>query len=69
MKLTKEQQEAISNMLDETGFEIWNAGCTHRMSSDFDGYNVCEYGEPLHPIKQFKTVQGALNFLMRKDEE
>jgi len=71
MKLTKEQQEFIEAFLSETGFEIWNGGCTHRMRTMvFDeGVAVCEYHDPLHPIKEYKSVQAAVNFMLKIDEE
>ena len=71
MKITKEQGEFLLDLLNETGFEIWNAGCTHRMGASHtdDGFKVCEYHNPLHPVKEFKTAQGAINFLTKKDEE
>ncbi len=71
MKITEEESYFLERLLNETGFEIWNAGCTHRMRADSreDGFVVCEYDNPLHAIKVYKTAQGAINFMLKKDEE
>lgn len=71
MKITKEQAEFLENFLNETGFEIWNASCTHRLSCNWstEGFRVCEYHNPLHPVKEYKTAQAAINFLIKKDDE
>ena len=70
-KLTKQMQEGIFNFLYNSGFEIWNAGCTHRMNVGHGekDWGVCEASSPLHPVKEFSTLDGALNFMQKKDEE
>lgn len=71
MKITDDESYFLERFLNETGFEIWNAGCTHRMNVQFsdDGFRVCEQHDPLHPVKVYKTAQGAINFMIKKDEE
>lgn len=70
MKITKEQAEFLENFLHETGFEIWNGGCTHRLSCNWstEGFRICEAHDPLRPVKTYKTAQGAINFMIKEDE-
>lgn len=70
MKITKQFEQELESFLNETGFELWNAGCSHRMSVSYadDGFKVCESSDPLHPIKIYKTAQNAVNFMIKQDE-
>lgn len=67
-KISKSTAEEIENFLAETGFEIWNAGATHRMHSNYstDGFEVCTFS--FHPVKTFKTLKGALQFMEKQDQ-
>ena len=69
IKVSKEASAEIDALMNEFGFEIWNAGCTHRVISNYaiDGFGVCESHNPLNPIKVYKTLQGALNFISKQD--
>ena len=72
MKFTKEQEDFIEDFLQETGFEIWNSGCTHRLSCTFamnKRFGVADYDDPLHPIKEYQSLQRAIDFMVKKDEE
>lgn len=63
--LNPEQKQFLEDFLNETGFEIWNAGCTHRMSvsPSNDGVRVCGHDDPLHPIKEYKDINSATDKL------
>lgn len=70
-KIAKEMQDSLGDFLYSTGFEVWNAGCTHRMRSGggFESdYHVCRYDTPLQPAKEYKRLDGALSFMQREDE-
>ena len=70
MKLTKEESKVIGDLLINTGFEIWNQECIYRLAADYadELFNVCEYSDSLHPIKQYKQIVSALTFLEKQDE-
>lgn len=69
MKLTKKEKEFLENFLNETGFEIWNAGCTHRMSASHGdaAVKVGEYHNPLHG-KEYKDINSAIKYMQKQDE-
>lgn len=66
--LTPKAQEQLLKLLEETQFEIWNAGCTHRLTFDGELINICTYHDPLHPIKSYKLLNSALKYLEKLDE-
>ena len=71
-KMARAVQGGVQSFLSETGFEIWNAGCTHRMKVSMAGddeFEVCTYDDPLHPEKEYKTLNGAISYMQKKDEE
>lgn len=69
MKLTKEEKTFLENFLNETGFELWNAGCTHRMSVSCATNNirVSDYDNPLAG-KEYKDMNAAIKFMQKQDE-
>lgn len=69
-KLAKQMQEGIFNFMYDSGFEIWNAGCSHRMNVGHGekDWGVCTSDNPLHSEKEFNTLDGALNYMRKQDE-
>lgn len=64
MKISKEQDDFIIELINDTGIEIWNADCTLRiMFGRNKNLSVCSYGDPLHPIKEFETFRNALKYI------
>lgn len=70
MKITKQFEQELESFLNETGFELCNAGFSHRMQVNYadDGFRVCEFSNPLNAIKVYKTAQNAVNFMIKQDE-
>jgi hypothetical protein len=71
VKLNKETISQLEDLLNDTGFEIWNASGSYRLSVSpaDDGFRVCTHDDPLHPEKVYKDLNRALAFLQKKDEE
>jgi hypothetical protein len=69
MTITSEQEDFIEELLNETGFEIWNAECTHRLSTFAHSrrFAVFEKSDPLHALQEYDTFRGAINFLLKQD--
>ncbi len=70
MKITKENEDFIEELLSETGFEIWNASCTLRLncvSARNKRFAVCNYDNPLHPVKEYDKLLSAINYLNNND--
>lgn len=66
--LTKQEEEFLIDLIANTGIEIWNGSCTLRIvGSVGDGVRVCPYHDPLHG-QEYKTVQGAINNLIRSEQ-
>jgi hypothetical protein len=65
---TKEQAKAIEDFLEENCFEIWNAGCTHRLQSNHSDEGFIVYDAYLTPVKKYKSLNAALDFMIKKDE-
>ena len=69
MKLTKSEKQFLENFLNETGFELWNAGCSHRMSVSCatENIRVSTYDNPLRG-KEYKDMNAAVNFMKKQDD-
>lgn len=63
-------QQSLVDYMNETGIEIWNASCRLRVSSGLsdDGVWVCPYDDPLHPLKEYKTLESALKHINKDDD-
>lgn len=71
MKLNKLEDKLIIDFLYSNELEICNSSYTFRIIPDQsdNALNVCKWHDPLHPIKSFKTVKNAVNFINKENNE
>jgi hypothetical protein len=69
IKLSEKTVRELEGLMCEYGFEIWNAGCTHRIQLGFGDENFIVRDSGFGFVKEYKDLNFALNFLLKKDEE
>lgn len=69
MKIKKETDQMMEDFLSESGFELWNSSATRRMSvngASEKRFAVHDYS--FTEVREYETLQGAVNFMMKEDE-